>query len=209
MRDDELAQVRRAVQVCTSALADLREGVTAVERELRRLEALTLPSDERGAEEGTVRTNAAAGTLAVQASEPAVRDLIVDRVEELCRGCEELLQRPLRSDERPVVLAWAQLERAGEPVPVAEILALARYLLAKPTPEGTLPSTLRWCESTVQTLSRAPLKSLPPPGRTGRAAQLSDLYDRLADELDKTEVTSPPSPRPSPAQGGGSGEVAP
>jgi hypothetical protein len=181
MSNDELAQVRRAVQVCRSALADLREGMTAIEGELRRLEALTLPPNGAGATSG-------AGTLAVSHAEPAVRDLIVDRVEELCRGCEELLQRPLRGDERPVVLAWAQLERAGEPVPVAEILALARYLLAKPTPDGTLPSTLRWCESTVQTLSRAPLRSLAPPGRSGRAAQLSDLYDRLADELDAKEV---------------------
>jgi len=202
MRDDELAQVRRAVQVCRSALADLREGVTAVEGELRRLETLT--------DRASPASGAPASVPAVQATEQPVRDLIVDRVEELCRGCEELLRRPLRSDERPVVLAWAQLERAGEPVPVAEILALARYLLAKPTPEGTLPSTLRWCESTVQTLSRAPLRSLPPPGRTGRAAQLSDLYDRLADELDEREVVpSSPSPRPSPAEGGGSGRVAP
>jgi len=110
-------------------------------------------------------------------------------VEELCRGCEQLLQRPLRGDERPVVLGWAQLERAGEPVPVAEILALAGYLLAKPTPDGTLPSTLRWCESTVQTLSRAPLRALQPAGRAARAEAFSALYDRLADELDAREVS--------------------
>jgi hypothetical protein len=177
MTDDELAQVRRALRVCRSALADLREGMTTIEGELRRLEA-------------TVdRAAPAAGVLATRpAVEHGVRDLIVDRVEELCRGCEVLLQRPLRGDERPVVLGWAQLERAGEPVPVAEILTLARYLLARPTPDGTLPSTLRWCESTVQTLSRGPLRSLQPPGRAGKAAAFSALYDRLADELDAREV---------------------
>jgi hypothetical protein len=179
MTDDELAQVRRALQVCRLALADLREGMTAIEGELMRLEALAGPAAP------------VAGLLARRPdAELGVRDLIVDRVEELCVGCEALLQRPLRGDERPVVLGWAQLERGGEPVPVAEILALARYLLAKPTPEGTLPSTLRWCESTVQTLSRAPLRSLPPPGRSGRAAHLSAMYDRLADELDAREVVS-------------------
>jgi hypothetical protein len=193
MTDHELAQVRRALQVCRSALADLHEGMTAIEGELRRLEALADRSEAAAPGPGALAR--------VAAAEPGVRDLIVDRVEELCGGCEVLLQRPLRGDERPVVLGWAQLERAGEPVPVAEILALARYLLAKPTPDGTLPSTLRWCESTVQTLSRAPLRSLPPPGRTGRAAQLSALYDRLADELDaKDVVTASPPPRPSPAK---------
>src|SRR5437773_3125645 len=195
MTNDELAQVRRALRVCRSALADLREGMTAIEVELRLLEAVV---------DGAAP---AAGALATRpAAEHGVRDLIVDRVEELCRGCELLLQRQLRGDERPVVLGWAQLERGGEPVPVAELLTLAGHLLAKPTPDGTLPSTLRWCESTVQTLSRAPLRSLPQPGRTGRAAQLSDLYDRLADELDARGVVTPsPSPRPSPAGGGGSG----
>ena len=115
-------------------------------------------------------------------------DWLVERVDQLYRGCEALLQRGLRGDERPVVLGWAQLERDGEPVPVAEILAFTRYLLSRPTPEGTLPGTLRWCESTVQTLSRAPLRSLGPGGRTGRAAEFSALYDRLADELDAKEA---------------------
>jgi len=172
MTDDELGQVRRSIRVCRSALADLREGMTAIEGELRRLEAL-------------VDRPAPAGEVAIRsAPEHGVRDLIVDRVEELCRGCELLLQRQLRGDERPVVLGWAQLERGGEPVPVAEILTLAGHLLAKPTPDGTLPSTLRWCESTVQTLSRAPLRALQPAGRAARAEAFSALYDRLADELD-------------------------
>ena len=177
MTEDEVARVRRALHVCRSALADLREAMAAIEGELGRLEA---------AAEG----DAPAAVLARRpTAEPGVRDLIVDRVEELCRGCEALLKRPLRGDERPVVLDWAQLERAGEPVPVAEILGLARYLLAKPTPDGTLPGTLRWCQSTVQTLSRAPLRALQPTGRAGRAAAFSALYDRLADELDSQEVT--------------------
>ena len=71
----------------------------------------------------------------------------------------------------------------------SEILALAGHLLARPTPDGTLPSTLRWCESTVQTLSRAPLRSLQPAGRAAKAAEFSALYDRLADELDAREVS--------------------
>ena len=173
MTGDELAGVRRTLQVCRSALADLREGISTIEDELRRLEVTV----ERASPTG--------GALVPRVvAEPEVRDLIVDRVEELCRGCETLLQRSLRGDERPVVLGWAQLERDGEPVPVGEILALARHLLAKPTPDGTLPSTLRWCESTVQTLSRAPLRPPQPAGRAGKAAELSVLYDRLADEMD-------------------------
>jgi hypothetical protein len=176
MTGDELARVRRALQGCRSALADLREGTATIEAELGRLEAMV-----DGAEP-------AAGVLARRPAEQGIRDLVVDRVEELCRGCELLLRRPLRGDERPVVLGWAQLERAGEPVPVTEILSLAGYLLARPTPDGTLPSTLRWCESTVQTLSRAPLRSLQPGGRAGKAAEFSALYDRLADELDAREV---------------------
>jgi hypothetical protein len=173
MTDDELAGVHRTLKLCRSALADLREGISAIEGELRRLEAAV----ERPAPGG-------GALVPLVVAEPEVRDLIVDRVEELCRGCEVLLQRSLRGDERPVVLGWAQLERGGEPVPVGEILSLARHLLARPTPDGTLPSTLRWCESTVQTLSRAPLRSLQPNGRAGKAAELSVLYDRLADEMD-------------------------
>jgi hypothetical protein len=176
MTNDELAGVRRTLKVCRSALADLREGISTIEDELRRLEA-------------TVERAAPAGGALVPrvVAEPEVRDLIVDRVEELCRGCETLLQRSLRGDERPVVLGWAQLERDGEPVPVGEILALARHLLARPTPDGTLPSTLRWCESTVQTLRRAPIRPPQRNGRAGKAAELSVLYDRLADEMDARE----------------------
>ena len=186
MTDHEIAQVRRALRACRSAMADLREGMTTIEAELRRLEAVLETADGNG-------HAASAAVVALRPAAPGPRDLIVDRVEELCQGCEALLQRPLRGDERPVILGWAQLERAGEPVPVAEILELARYLLSRPTPDGTLPSTLRWCESTVQTLSRGPLRSLPSAGRAanraGRAAELSALYDRLADELDTREVT--------------------
>jgi hypothetical protein len=180
--DSELAEVRHAVAACRTALSGLEDGLSAMEQELRRLERLLDQED---------RPRPALVTLVDEPRpqrQDVLRDLLVDRVEELCRGCEALLQRSLRSDERPVVLAWAQLERDGQPVPVGEILALTRHLLSRPTPDGTLPSTLRWCESTVQTLSRAPLRSLGPGGRTGRAAELSALYDRLADELDARQA---------------------
>jgi hypothetical protein len=191
MTNDELMGVRRSLKLCRSALADLREGISTIEAELRRLESTV----ERAAPAGgglvprVVAEPPVGARLASPSSgtRPGFIDLIVDRVEELCRGCETLLRRSLRGDERPVVLGWAQLERDGEPVPVGEILALARHLLARPTPDGTLPSTLRWCESTVQTLSRAPLRSVRPNGRAGKAAELSVLYDRLADELDSRQ----------------------
>jgi hypothetical protein len=186
----ELAEVRHAVAACRTALNGLQEGLAAMERELRRVERLLERQPEQVDPAEVERPRPA---LVALVEEPRRRqdglgDLLVDRVEELGRGCEALLQRSLRSDERPVVLAWAQLEREGQPVPVGEILGLTRHLLSRPTPDGTLPGTLRWCESTVQTLSRAPLRSLGPGGRTGRAAELSALYDRLADELDAREA---------------------
>lgn len=187
MTGSELAEVRHAVAACRTALNGLQEGLSTMEQELRRVERLLERADPAEVE----RPRPA---LVALVDEPrprrqdVLRDLLVDRVEEVGRGCEALLQRSLRSDERPVVLAWAQLEREGQPVPVGEILALTRHLLSRPTPDGTLPSTLRWCESTVQTLSRAPLRSLGPGGRTGRAAELSALYDRLADELDARQA---------------------
>lgn len=179
----ELAEARRALGACRTALAGLRDGVAALEREMSRIEETLERADRPGG--ALLALGPQVGRIE---SLPEPRDWLVERVDQLCRGCEALLQRGLRGDERPVVLGWAQLERNGEPVPVAEILALTRYLLSRPTPEGTLPGTLRWCESTVQTLSRAPLRSLGPGGRSGRAAQLSALYDRLADELDAKEA---------------------
>src|SRR5437899_2686707 len=157
MTDDEVGQVRRALRACRSAMADLREGMTTIEAELRRLEAVLETACEHGHE-------APPAVVALRPAAPGTRDEIVDRVEDLCQGCEALLRRPLRGDERPVILGWAQLERGGEPVPVAEILELAGYLLSRPTPDGTLPSTLRWCESTVQTMSRGPRRALPSAG---------------------------------------------
>src|SRR2546423_580729 len=128
MTGDELARVRRALQGGGWARADRGEATATMEAELGRREAMV-----DGAEP-------AAGVLARRPAEQGIRDLVVDRVEELCRGCELLLRRPLRGDERPGVLGWAQLERAGEPVPGTESLSLAGYLLARPTPHGTPPS---------------------------------------------------------------------
>jgi hypothetical protein len=185
--DSELAEVRHALAACRTALCGLQDGLSALGRELRRVERLLEQVDPAKVD----RPRPALVALVDEPRPPreeVLEDLLVDRVEELGRGCEALLQRSLRSDERPVVLAWAQLEREGQPVPVAEILALTRHVLSRPTPDGTLPGTLRWCESTVQTLSRAPLRSLGPGGRTGRAAALSALYDRLADELDARQA---------------------
>jgi hypothetical protein len=117
-------------------------------------------------------------------------DPVIERVEALQIACEELLHRPLRGGERTIVLNWALLERDGVLVPVAEILDLVGHLMSRPTPDGTLPSSLKWCDMTVQTLARAPVALLRGRGARGRAAEVAQMYRELADRLDHEEVTS-------------------
>lgn len=174
-----LADARRALDDYRSALARLDDVLFAVER---RLETAG-PAPSEG--EAEVLPLALGGSV----RDELALDPIVERVEELRLGCEALLRRPLRGDERPIVLGWAQLERHGVLVPVAEILELASRLLARPTPEGTLPSTLRWCDSTVQTLSRGPAGAARRLGPADRATELAALYEHLADELDAQEAS--------------------
>jgi hypothetical protein len=85
-------------------------------------------------------------------------------------------------------MTWASLERDGEPVPVVEILDLTRHLLSRPTPDGTLPGTLKWCETTVQTLARASVAALRGRGGRNQAAELASLYGEMADRLESEET---------------------
>ncbi|SRR6266851_3414051 len=111
-------------------------------------------------------------------------DPLVYRVSQIRVGCEELLRRPLNALERDVVMNWAHLERDGESVPITEILDLTRHVMSRPTPDGTLPASLKWCAQTVQTLARASVGALR--GRAGRnqAAELASLYGEMADRLE-------------------------
>lgn len=93
----------------------------------------------------------------------AVDPAVARRVEELRADCEGLLKRPLRADERPVVLGWAAMRRGEEPVPLPEILGLVGRLLVTPTRDSTLPGTLRYCDASVLALARG-------PGSNGRPA---------------------------------------
>ena len=97
-------------------------------------------------------------------------DLLVEAFD----GHDGLLKRRLRSDERPVLMNWAHLERDGSLVPLDEIVLLAKRLLATPFRDGTLPGTLRAIEATVQTLARGPAGN----GTANGAAQ-----DREMDEM--------------------------
>lgn len=117
-------------------------------------------------------------------------DPVIERVEALRIASEELLRRPLRGGERTIVLNWALLERDSVLVPVEEILDLVGHLMSRPTPDGTLPSSLKWCDMTVQTLARAPVALLRGRGAHGRAAEVAQMYRELADRLDHEEATS-------------------
>jgi hypothetical protein len=115
---------------------------------------------------------------------PQVDEVVIERVEQIQCACEDLLRRPLRGAERTIVLGWATLTRDGDLVPVAEIIDLTSRLLSKPTPEGTLPSGLRWCETTVQTLARAPVALLRARNAMNQASEFASLYEELADRLE-------------------------
>jgi hypothetical protein len=100
----------------------------------------------------------------------------VDMLVEAFEDADGILARQLRGDERPVILGWARLEREGRPVALAEVVQLARHLLAQPTKEGTLPGTLRFIDPTVQTLARAPWAG--PNGHV-RSPSLADMADAM------------------------------
>jgi hypothetical protein len=160
-------------------LLELQGQLGQLDRHLSRLE-MAQPASARPRPE-------APGWHALDVVATPVRsDIVVDRVDRLRATCEALLKRPLMASERPIVLRWSQLERAGEPVPVEEILQLAGRLLARRTPDGTLPSSLAWCDATVQTLSRGAAGPVPPRGMDA-AAEFAALYESLADKLDAQE----------------------
>jgi hypothetical protein len=180
--DAELTAVRASVDAvggvldaCRSALLELQLQMTQLERQLARLET-TSAVQSRGEPEPP----------SDQPLLPLPLDAAIDRVEQLRIGCEAMLQRQLKASERPIVLRWAQLERDREPVPVQEILDLAGRLLTRRTPEGTLPSSLAWCDGTVETLARGAAGPTPPRGMDA-AAEFAALYERLADKLDAKE----------------------
>lgn len=106
-------------------------------------------------------------------------DLLVEAFD----GHDGLLRRPLRGDERPVLMNWAHLERDGTLVPLDEIVQLARRLLATPFRDGLAPATLRAIEPTVQTLARGPAAN--GAGRVDTPATIqARRLDALADRLE-------------------------
>jgi hypothetical protein len=174
-----LPGLRAAVEAIHSSLLDLELAIS----ELERREAL---DDSRGDKSSPVHGSALRPPITI--AQDAEIDPVIDRVDDLRLGCEEVLRRPLRGDERPIVLGWALLEREGALVPIGEILELARRLLSRPTPDGTLPSTLKWCDATVQTLARAPVALLlRGQGARNQAAELASLYEKIADHLESQE----------------------
>ena len=183
----ELAGVRASVEALRSMLdgwrtnlLELQGQLGQLERHLSRLE-MAQPAPARPHQDAAPDARELVAT-------PVSSDIVVDRVDRLRATCEALLKRPLMASERPIVLRWSQLERSGEPVPVEEILQLAGRLLTRRTPDGTLPSSLAWCDATVQTLSRGAAGPVPPRGMDA-AAEFAALYESLADRLDAQERT--------------------
>jgi hypothetical protein len=154
------------------AVAAMRSALWDMERAIEEIEPMNL-SPETG--------------LYVTREVPEV-DPLVYRVGELREGCEAILKRPLNALERGIVMSWSSLERDAELVPVTEILDLTRSLLSRPTPDGTLPSTLKWCDATVQTLQRAPVAALRGRGRRNQATELASMYDEMAEQLESGEA---------------------
>ncbi len=166
---DDVASIRNlkiAVQSIRRSLAEVETAISEIEQ---RSGALPAPSDP------------------VEPSIPQV-DPVIDRVEELRLGCEAILRRALRGHERSIVLSWALLERDGALVPTAEILELTQRSLSRPTPDGTLPSSLKWCDTTVQTLARASVAQMRGRAARNHAAELASLYEDMADRLESQEV---------------------
>ncbi len=83
-------------------------------------------------------------------------DEVRERAAELEGVCSGVLSRHLRGDERPLILGWANLQRDGEYVDLAEIIALVKWLVEQPTKNGTLPGTLRYIDAQVLVLARSP-----------------------------------------------------
>jgi hypothetical protein len=154
------------------AVAAMRSALWDMERAIEEIEPMNL-SPETG--------------LYLTRQVPEV-DPLVYRVGELREGCEAILKRPLNALERGIVMSWSSLERDAELVPVTEILDLTRSLLSRPTPDGTLPSTLKWCDATVQTLQRAPVAALRGRGRRNQATELASMYDEMAEQLESGEA---------------------
>jgi hypothetical protein len=169
----ELAGVRNSMEsvgdsltTCRAVLHELELKLGELGRQLCRLEAIQ--PDFRP-------------TLALPYELP--QDEEINRVDHLRVTFEAMLKRPLRTSERPLVLRWAQLERGGQLVPIEEIIHVAGRLLARRTPEGTLPGGLAWCDTTVQALARGAAGPTPPRGMDA-AAEFATLYEKLADHLD-------------------------
>lgn len=104
-------------------------------------------------------------------------DAEVERVGELVEGLQEILKRPLTARSRAIVLAWSQLERDGQAVPIAEILDLAKRALSTRLKNGNLPPNLAFVDDTVRTLARGPAAA--PSRRSDRAAARDAEIRRL------------------------------
>ena len=162
-----------------SNLEGLKAAVLSIRMALLDIESAIEELERRETVGGVQMPN---GTQEISEVDP-----LIYRVEQLRTGCEEILRRSLSTLERNIVMSWANLERDGHSVPVTEILDLTRYLLSRPTPDGTLPSTLKWCEATVQTLARAPVAAIRVRGGRNQATELASLYEEMADRLESEE----------------------
>jgi hypothetical protein len=178
---ESVAAIDATLAACRSTLRDVEVQMGRLERQLAALEAAqprhAAPADDPG-------------RVGPPLDGEGGQDEIVDRVERLRTASEAMLKRPLKAYERPILLRWAQLERAGRPVAVEEIVQVVGRLLTRRTPEGTLPSSLAWCDATVETLSRGALGPTPPRGMDA-AAEYAALYEALADQLDGGEASTP------------------
>ncbi|HEX4215392.1 MAG TPA: hypothetical protein VIA06_18895 [Candidatus Dormibacteraeota bacterium] len=162
-----------ALTACRSTLREVEVQMGRLERQLAALEAAQPHQPVVGDDPGRM-VPAATGTG---------QEDLVERVERLRAASEAMLKRPLKAYERPLLLRWAQLERGGQPVPVEEILQVVARLLSRRTREGTLPSSLAWCDATVETLSRGAMGPTPPRG-ADVAAEYAAMYEAMADRLD-------------------------
>lgn len=175
-----LGTVRQSVEAIGAALTACRSTLREVEVQMGRLERQLA-----ALEAAQPRRSSAGDDLGHVAPAPGGcgQEDIVDRVERLRAAAESMLKRPLKAYERPLLLRWAQLERGGQPVAVEEIVQVVARLLSKRTREGTLPSSLAWCDATVETLSRGALGPTPPRG-ADVAAEYAAMYEAMADRLD-------------------------
>ncbi len=110
------------------------------------------------------------------------------RAQGLKDGCEEILARPLTSEERDIVLGWASRKRGGELPALEVILDEVRAEMARPTPDGRPAYGLKWAANGVSTVFRA---NAPRSSANGRPARDADPnFDISPDTLAQLRALS-------------------